>query len=160
MALPSTGTIGDAPAAGYHGDLLGGERDVRGGLVASVALEAGRLALHDGVGPAGELIVAGLADSDTVDAATVCGFCLRDEFKQVADYGIGEQVEIVRQGRMRLTATAAVTARDPLYIGNVTATLNLTRGAAAANYVQVPGARWVTTTGAGEIGVVEFDFRP
>lgn len=160
MALPSTGTIADAPNAGYHGDLLGGTYDVRGGLVKTVAAEAGRLVLRDSVGPNGEQNVAGLANSDTVDASTVFGFVIRDEFKAVADYGIGKQVEVARQGRMRLTATTDVVAGLPLFIGNVTATLNNTTDGTTTNYVQVPGARWATSASAGEIGVVEFDFRP
>lgn len=160
MALPSTGTIAEAPSAGFHGDLLGGVYDVRGGFVKTVALAAGALALFDSVGTNGETNVKGVADGDSIDASAVAGFCLRNENFAAANYGTGYQVEVARKGRMRAVPTANVTAKAQVYVGNTTATLGDLEGAPGAGLVPLIGARWQTTTSSGAMGVIEFDFQP
>lgn len=160
MALPSTGTIDDTPGTGYHGDLLGGVYDVRGGFVKTVALGAGALALHDSYGPNGELNIKGLADGDVVRADNVAGFVLRNETFAAADYGLLRQVELARKGRIRATAAAAVAARAQVYVGVATANLGELFGAAGANRMPVPGARWDDAVAEDALGVIEFDFGP
>lgn len=160
MALPSTGTIDDAPGTGFHGDLIGGRYFVRGGLVRGVALEAGALALYHSNGPNDEENVQGLADGAVIGAGSIAGFCLRNEFKAAADYGIQEQVEIARKGRMRAVAGADVTARAQVYVGTATANLGEFFGAPAADRAPLPGARWESAASEDALGIIEFDFGP
>lgn len=160
MAFPSTGIIEDAPATGYHGDLIGGGHVVRGGYVRGVALAAGALALLHSNGPNDEENVKGVANNDVIGPANIAGFCIRNESFDAGRYGVDHQVEIARKGRMRAVATSAVSARDQVYVGNTTATLGQFAGAPGVGLVPLPGARWEAAVAEDALGIIEFDFAP
>lgn len=93
----------------------------------------------------------GIQDTDTVDASTVLGV-FHSEIAQETGWPADEDmIGVLRRGVIVMTATVAVTALQPVFVGNVTATLNQIRGSAAANFVQAPGMRFLEDAGAGEL---------
>lgn len=115
---------------------------------------AGQVALR---GTAGDRQVIPIADGSTVDASTVFGWIVLDTARQYAAAPIinnRDGVAVMRRGRMYVTTVAGVTAGQPVYVGNTTATLGMYRGSAASGFVQVPDARFVETTSAAGLAEI------
>lgn len=96
---------------------------------------------------------AGIVDGSTVSDATLMGWAVLDPYRPSDASPIiddEDPVAVMRRGVLSVNVSVAVTAGQPVFVGNATATLGQLRGSTAANFTQVPGARFASsTTGAG-----------
>lgn len=99
---------------------------------------------------ANQVVVAGDAD--------FLGISIRDLSKegqiddQTINYEIGDNVSVLRSGRINITCPAGCTAGDPVKYTDADGVLDA--GAPAAGETAIGGATWETTTSAGGVGIV------
>lgn len=97
-----------------------------------------------------QVVVAGDAD--------FLGISIRDLSKEgvistgVINYSIGDNVSVLRSGKINLTCPTGCTAGDPVNYNDTTGVIDA--GAPAAGETAIGGATWETTTAAGEVGIV------
>ena len=91
-----------------------------------------------------------VADGATVDATTVMGVAVLDTSRSFEDAppAEGGELAVMDSGYIYLQVTAAVTAGNPVFVGNATAQLGDIDDAAGTGLVQVPGCRFVESAGA------------
>ena len=135
------GLIAEAGALRYA-------RSYRAEDVATQAISAGQPVLK---GTADDQAKA-IQDLDTVDESTLLGFVLLETSRALeeAPPGEGDDLSVLRFGVIYLQVSDAVSALDPVFVGNTTATLGDIEGAAGAGLVQAPGCRFLEDAGSGE----------
>jgi hypothetical protein len=114
----------------------------------------------------GKLVFRGTTDAQartiintgTITAANILGVVQYEDSRPPADYGDKRPLAIVRQGVIYVRADEAVTDGAAVTYGNTTGNLDEWGVTADANHVAVPGARWASTAGAGEIAMLEVGF--
>ena len=134
-----------------HGSLNDlNDNEIQSG-VAEAALPVG-IAVKRGTDKEAELLLA--------TATNFLGVAIRDLHREGAintgslNYAIGENVSVLRSGRINLTCAAGCTAGDP--VNYVDATGVIDAGVAGVGETQIGGAEWETTTVAGQVGIVRF----
>lgn len=154
--MPQT-VILDAPPKGYAGQIAeaGAPRYVRScqaEAVATRAINAGDFVLR-GTDPESQVIA--ITDGATVDAATLMGVVLLETSRPLEEAPPveGSDLGVLRFGPVRVTVSAAVTAGNPVFVGNTTATLGDVEGASGAGLVAAPGCRFLSSAGSGETAI-------
>ena len=153
--MPQT-SIASAPAAAYAGQLGDPGTDAYAvtGL-AEDALTAGQPVLR-GTDPARQ--AKAIPDGATVDETTLLGWALLDTTRpyDAADpIEAGDSVAVLRRGRVWVKTSAAVTAGNPVYVGNATAQLGDIADATGVGLTLCPGARFATSTSGAGLALVE-----
>lgn len=98
-----------------------------------------------------------IANSDTVDATTVAGILLLETSRDSNPPVEYDVVPVMRKGVVYMLTSAAVAAGNPVYVGNLTAQLNDVDDATGTGLVVLPGARFLTSAGSGELALVQID---
>jgi len=121
-------------------------RSKRAENVATQAINAGQFVLR---GTADDQAVA-ITDGATVDATTVAGVVLLETSRPLeeAPPTEGDDLSVMRFGVVYLQVTAAVTAGNPVFVGNATAQLGDIDDATGTGLVQVPGCRFLESAAA------------
>lgn len=151
--MPQT-SIAD-PAVAYAGMLTHQFPEGKESRAAEGAIVAGQPVLR-GTDP--DLQAIAIADGDTVDETTVLGFAVLhtsrayDATNPIAD---DDPVTVLRKGRIWVETSAAVTAGNPVYVGNATAQLGDIEDAAGTGLALMPGARFVNSNGGAGLALVE-----
>ena len=153
-------TVAD-PGLGYEGQIAEsfGPRDIRSALaedLATRAIVAGQPVLR-GTDPDNQ--VRAIVNAATIDATTAAGFAVLDTTRPPNDLAggaasEGAPVAVMREGYLWVRVTAAVTAGNPVYVGNLTAQLGDIEDATGTGLVLFPGARFVTSADAAGLAKI------
>lgn len=93
-----------------------------------------------------------------LDGRNVAGIALLNERKESTLHADGSAVAVLRNGRAYVTVQTEVTAGGPVFVRVAAGNIGVFRhDADTANAVQVTGAVYVTSAGAGEVAEVELN---
>jgi len=148
--MPQTSIL-SAPVAGYAGQKGDAAFTyIRSGIAEGVVVP-GQPVLR-GTDPDNQ--VAPLANGSTVDATTIAGFVCLDTALEGAPAD-EDVVQVMRVGTIWVSTSAAVTAGNPVYVGNATAQLGDIDDATGVGLALLPGARFLTSTTAAGLALVQ-----
>ncbi len=154
--MPQT-TILDDPPRALAGQLAEAgavryARSYRAEAISTRAIVAGQPVL---LGTDPDTQALAITDGDTVDAATFAGILLLETSRALEEAPVteGDDLSILRMGVVYLQVTDAVTAGDPVFVGNATAQLGDIEGAAGTGLVELPGCRFLTSAASAGFAV-------
>ena len=126
-------------------------------LAEDVSITAGQPILRGTQATSGGVQGVSVTNGATVDASTFLGFAVASTYRDTSAYAVGDTFSVLTHGIIVVATTAAVTAGNPVWVGNATAQLLDIDDATGTGLVQCPGAKFLTTTsGAGLARVLVF----
>lgn len=145
-------TYGTAQAKGYPGmpaTMSGYRHDTK--LCETAAGIGFGLAVQQGAGDRGALVGAGAAAGDFIGITIRDVTLIHNADADVDKYLETENMAVMVEGDIWVTAIAAVDAGDPVRANPTTGTLGVADG---AGVITLSNARWMTSAGIGELGIV------
>lgn len=99
--------------------------------------------------------VVAITNGATLNAATAAGFAVLDDTRPPAEPAAnGDEVPTLTDGYCIVRVSGAVVAGNPVWVGTATAQLGDIDDATGTGLTQYPGARFVTSAGAGALAVI------
>ena len=148
-------SVDQAPVRAYEGQIADGSPRYAVSAVAEGSVRPGQPMLR---GTDEDRQALSIGDGVTVDATTQLGILIHDPaFPEdritAGEYDDESQVSVLRFGVIYVLAESAVTAGNPVYVGNVLSPLTLDHyeDATDTGMVALVGARWLQSGGAGEL---------
>ena len=151
-------TVTAAPLKGYAGQLAEvGAPSYRVSAAVSQpsvnVLAPGKIAMRGADG-----VAKPVDDAAALAATNMLGVVMYEASREPGAFEVGEDVTVIRKGVVYVQLTEAVVAGDAVSYGTKTATLDQWGKTAGANNLVVPGARWASSGGIGDIVRLELGY--